>query len=150
MRHYINLSNGVRCPHYSMIKYVLKEPIYWMRIQSTQCEQKLWPQILRTLGPQFYMDAASRPLLIHDQSERNRETRAMWQGLSWVRYALNRAWYGLDTQSFTRSGLDVTLQWREAYRSLTKSDRAQLNYYRQFTGTSINLTSCWKREDAVS
>jgi len=147
MKHYINLSRGVYCPHFDVL-WNRETPYNWVRIQSTQCEQKLWAEILRTLGPQFYMDAAQgTTIVLHDQSEKNRETRAMRQGLSWIRYALDATWFGKETQSFVR-GHDVTAYWRHTYRNLSKSDRAQLKFYRDFASpfvSSVSLESCWQK-----
>lgn len=150
MIHYTNLSRGILCPHQDWLDGE-GYPKKWVRIQSTQCEQKLWADVLKTLGPQFYMDVASgERVMVHDHSERDRESRAMWQGLSWIRFALNREWFGKETHSVVRNGCNVTPYWKRAFNNLSRPDRAQLKYYGSFALLDleeVRLKSCWKRND---
>lgn len=143
--HFINLSNGVNCPHYMSGAYR-----YFIRIGSTVCEQKHWPDVLLALTPDFLIAAANgNDVVVHDQSERNRETRAMWQGLSWARYAIRRTWWPGEYKrfpEFSRNGQDVTRYWNDAYRALSDSVRAHLKYYRRFVtipADELSVRSCW-------
>lgn len=146
MLHFYNLSNGLACVHPYMEVPELRDMRY-LRLQSTHCEQKLWTHILRNLGPEFLMAAATEMVIVHDQSEKDREPRAMWQGLEWVRYALERNWFSrrllLDGSrkqppmnvakwSYGRNGMLLSRYWEEQYRRLPKSVVNEIRYYRKF------------------
>lgn len=141
---FINLTRGIYCAH---APDILTGPVNWVRIQSTQCEQKMWPEILRGLGAQFYMATAYGPVVVHDCSERNRETRAMWQGLSWIRYVLNRVWYNQEVTETSRSGMNTTHYWRRNFENLSKADIRAIRYFTPLDDgrEQVSLESCWKR-----
>lgn len=123
-------------------------PVSITRIQSTSCEQKRWPHILETLPPDFYLQlAVGRTGFFHDVSERPRLTRATWQGLSWIRFAINTAWgLGWPTRErglrvpdeFSRRGVNVTGYWDHVYRNLPRSTKSVLNYYKGYRYDSTN------------
>lgn len=134
--HYANLTNGVICA---------PEGSAFTRIPSTWCEQKLWSKVLYGVGPDILaVAAAGRTVVVHDQSERQRQTRAQWQGLSWIRYACSVAWGLEEPEECSRNGWDVTPYWRRMYASLDKSDRAWLEYYRPAVRAEfVNINPCW-------
>jgi hypothetical protein len=127
---YANLSNGILCA-----------PSPWnaTRIQSTWCEQKRWEDILWTIPVSLYVEAANGiPIIVHDQSERSRLTRAQWQGLSMLRHVLRRAW-GLPIHpEFSRGGHNVTAYWDYVYDHVL-SDRVK-RYLRYFNGGAAPLS----------
>lgn len=124
--HYANLTNGVLCA---------PEGSRYCRIPSTWCEQKQWGKVLYGAGPDLLaMLAVGRPVVVHDQSERRRRTRAQWQGLSWLRYATARAWGITPWREFSRGGVDVTHYWERQYDLLGDTDRRWLEYF----GGSVN------------
>ncbi|MBF6332449.1 hypothetical protein [Nocardia transvalensis] len=85
--HFANLTRGLLCPH--LVGYEVR----YTRIQSTSCEQKRWHDVIFGAGPDLLMTMAlGRLAIVHDQSERPRETRAMWQGLVFVRRACEHLW----------------------------------------------------------
>lgn len=123
--HYANLTNGLLCgPATAGL----------IRIPSTFCEQKMWGRVIYGAGPDMLATLArGYPVVVHDQSERQRNTRAQWQGLSWLRYACSAAW-GLPLPTeYSRSGMNVTGYWEGVYRGfLADSDRAWLGYFKRF------------------
>lgn len=149
-RHYGNLSRGLTAvQHLPFGTYVAA-----VRIPSTWCEQHLWGRVLETLGAHFYFDLAmGREVLVHDRSEKRRETRAMWQGLSWIRYAVNRAWGLPNGLEFTRNGMFVGDYWEEEWRKLPKRTIALLRYYKDYVtdpNSSVRLYPCGEcKERAV-
>lgn len=136
MTHFVNLSNGLACcqppnPHF-------------LRIQSTWCEQKLWADVLASVGPDFlYHLATANEIVVHDVSERRRVPRALWQGLPWVRYASERAW-GFDPKPIlSRSGMDVTRYFLEAYATLPRRTIKQVAYFGKYATTApASVTVC--------
>lgn len=124
--HYANLSRGVLCP---------VEADRVIRLQSTWCEQKRWADVLWTTSPDLlYHLAIGDACVIHDQSEKPRQTRACWQGLSWIRYATGRAWYDAADPEFSRTGMNVTPYWQEQYRGLDDRVITYLKAFRKYAG----------------
>jgi len=95
IRHYVNLSNGIE----ALPELVeVRADVRFMRLRSTDCEHKHWADIITNLPDDFLLDlAAGRRVIVHDRACSNRAhglSRAQWQGLAWVRYALTRADWG--------------------------------------------------------
>lgn len=139
VQHYRNLTNGLKCncstPHCRFI-----------RLQSTACEQKHWDKVLHELGADFYFELArGTTCIVHDKSEKNRETRACWQGLSWIRYACHRAWDGgKPPTEFSRGNMNISPYWEEQFKRLPTKTRRMLEHYRKYyNGGIINAYSCW-------
>lgn len=121
--HFRNLTNGILCAPQDSRGNV--------RIGSTTCEQKQWDSVLRQAGVDMLaLLAQGHSVVLHDQSERPRQTRAQWQGLSWIRYACARAWSIPAAEEFSRNGANVTVYWGEQYASLSKADLNYLRYFR--------------------
>jgi len=147
-RRYVNLTRGALCPHLRNDSWSGSADYRYVRIPSTWCEQKEWDRILTTLGADFLMDLAQGvQVSVHDFSERPRETRAMWQGLEWIRYALIRTWYPSDESRVawtSRSGMTVASYWNAQYLRLNRNTVGMLEYYGNFTtGDGVNLRSCY-------
>lgn len=138
IQHYKNLSKGAGC---SCIAPNAR-PI---RIQSTACEQKLWGKLLVEAGADLlYELARGTTCIIHDSSEQDRETRACWQGLSWIRYACSREWRGAAPREVVRGNLNLTSYWEQQFLSLPASTRRMLAFYGQYhKGHKVRLLSCW-------
>lgn len=128
VRHYLNLSRGLLVNHLPD-----GSSVNMIRIQSTWCEQKMWARIIDTLPPDFWISmAVGDCLVVHDVSERPRQTRAVWQGLSWIRYAVGRAWGLPEQPELSRSGMTVNKHWDHVYRNLPGSVKNVLKYYGNF------------------
>ena len=145
IRHFRNLSKGLLCPC-STPKYSA------LRIQSTACEQKRWPVILHEAGAELLFTLAQGNIaIVHDRSARSRETRACWQGLSWMRYALFRAWNDqalvVPSEKSPR-GHPLNPYWEAQYALLPRSTRHLLRHFKRYyglPGQTIYLRSCWSR-----
>ena len=122
--HYINLTNGILCAP-ANASYV--------RIPSTFCEQKQWGRVVYGAGPDMLSTLAmGYPVVVHDQSERQRLTRAQWQGLSWLRYACSMAWGLPEPTEYSRNGMNVTSYWRGTWLGLPEPDKTWLGYFKRF------------------
>lgn len=122
--HYANLTNGLLCA---------PSPVGLTRIPSTWCEQGLWDRIAYGAGPDLLTVAAKGyTVIVHDQSEKQRQTRAQWQGLSWLRYACSVAWGLPEPTELSRNGMDVAAYWREVWGGLDRADRAWIEYFGRF------------------
>ena len=130
MIEFINLTNGLRC--------LGRDPRHYVRIQSTWCEQKQWERVLTTLGADFYMALATGPVLVHDQSEKDRITRAVWQGLLWIRFACSASWGLMKGPTFTmRNGHDAVDYFWTQYHYLSAPAISMLRYYRQYLAVDV-------------
>lgn len=138
MIHYANLTRGLLCPH------LPGERVHYVRIQSTWCEQKRWGDILVGVGPDMlYRLAVGEAVMVHDLSERDRVSRALWQGLAWVRFACTLAWCDKELPTLSRNGMDVTAYWASAWRALNGRERRAITYYRaHHTGGPVDLIGC--------
>lgn len=140
MRHYINLTRGLFCPHMDGC-----DDPYFTRIQSTACEQKLWPAVLSGVGPDLLTFlAAGGGVVVHDLSEKDRETRAMWQGLKFIKRACETFWDLPLSEIDGRGGKPMQDYFDVEIASLPTTTKRQFRYYRQFNPTQVNLVSCYQ------
>lgn len=86
---FLNLTNGLEwMPD-------IVPPHNFIRIQSTACEQKRWWFLIEDLDYHFLIRAAAGDhCVVFDCSQKKSESRAIYQGLEWIRYVLNRFWLG--------------------------------------------------------
>ena len=145
IHHFRNLSRGLLCP-------CLTPYCHLIRIQSTRCEQKDWERIIHEAGAELlYTVAKGNIAVVHDVSERDRETRACWQGLSWLRYATFRAWYEAHEavpEEKSRGGHPLNPYWETQWALLSRPTRHLLRYYKQYARKDakyVYLRSCWAR-----
>ena len=115
--------------------------IAFIRLQSTACEQGRWNFILNNIDSNFLMSLAlGYECIVMDYSSRyggKRPSRAIWQGLEWIRYALNRSW-------FDRESLCIYGQHRHFKKiydhGLKKATKRRLKYFKKFLMTEeLNL-----------
>ena len=135
MEIFINLTAGLE--HVSTL-YVL--PLNFIRIQSTHCEHKLFEHVLRDLDANFLMKLAiGKECVVLDCTSRKKKgnkSRACWQGLSWIRYCLNRIWFKRHIT------LDYGMHkcFEEHFLKLSSGTRKKIKYFRKFVLTNdINL-----------
>jgi|MDSW01.1.fsa_nt_gb hypothetical protein len=153
-RVFVNLKNGIEAIDDLR---ALRVPYAFARIQSTMCEVGDLEKVLLELDASFMLDAAlGRSVVVVDYGSRDRKRgapRALWYGLEFVRYALNRAWFGYkggeeeDGGGGGESGgggtagahyvpvcrgKNVTNDFRRKYSALSKSCKKRLKYYRKF------------------
>jgi hypothetical protein len=139
--HYANLTNGRACPHLGEVP-----DRRVVRVQSTWCEQKRWGDVALTVGADLLFHLArGETCVVHDVSERDRESRACWQGLSWLRYACSVAWGLPEPAEYVRNGrVYVTHYWRGVWFDLDRKERTYLRRFREWhAGDPVDLRSCW-------
>lgn len=160
--HFANLTRGLLCPHFLGGERMIGAT----RIQSTHCERKDWPGVLRGLGPTFWVAAIHYPVIVHDFSEKEREPRALWQGLSWVRYVAHRTFWGrpvdlgirksnnpllwtprfVAVKEYSRRGMMVSQYWERQYQKLPNNLVKEVEYFRKYlrvTPETISIQGCW-------
>lgn len=142
MMHYANLTRGTLCPHFAGC-----ECSRFTRIQSTSCEQKRWDDVIHGAGPDFlHHMGLGVALVVHDLSERPHETRAMWQGLAWLRYAAERILRQTPSPITGRGGYAMEQYFQHEFDhngDLRRALRA-LEYHLRDDSIVINVTSCYR------
>lgn len=142
--HYLNLSRGLLLAADVSERYqVLPSELRVCRIQSTACEQKRWAYVLDSLNDDLlYNLALGNRVYVHDVSEKPRRTRALWQGIPWIRHVLYRRWLGVETPAILhRHGklIDVTTYFDRAARALPRTTKRRVDYFRRFRPRVVDL-----------
>lgn len=135
MKFYLNLTNGIEyIPNVNSFNFI--------RIQSTACEQKRWDFILQELDYNFLMDLAlGEEVIVVDYGANKEVPRACYQGLEWVKFALNKCWFGKEEKAVVR-GYDSTNYFRECYAKLDKRTLKKLEYFKKFLMTNKLHLEC--------
>lgn len=139
--HFLNLTRGLECRRHVV------EPRF-LRIQSTWCEQKRWADVLAAATPDLlYRWAVGDEVTVHDVSERDRVTRACWQGLVWLRFCAEMTWSDQDPTVVTtprgRGGAVVSGYFVEQYGNLPVRLVHGVRYFGQFwTGRPLAFRVC--------
>lgn len=125
-KHFVNLTNGIEAIPDISYEYS------FIRIQSTACEQKRWDFLLQDLDYTFLMSLAlGHTCVVYDYGARKNVPRAIYQGLEFIYFALNRRWLGKDIIPVVR-GKNVYQYFDECYRELTDRTLKKLDYFRKF------------------
>lgn len=126
---YINLTNGIEVIQYLPIGY------RFIRIQSTLCERKCWDKLLLDLDYDFLMNLAlGNRCVIFDYSPKKKQTRAIYQGLEFIKYILTRRWFRKAPKAFVK-GMNVTAYFEQEYEKFSKAAKAKIDYFEKFLQT---------------
>lgn len=133
---FINLTTGLE----HLIEY--RGMIFdgFTRFQSTYLESKQWERFIQETDNNILMHLAlGRKVCIFDCTSRkikNNISRAMWQGIPWLMYCLERIWFKRETS--TQYGMHNN--FKDQYACLTRPTKSRLKYYRKWLKTDkINL-----------
>ena len=130
VKYYLNLTNGIE----ALEKEGFKDANF-IRIQSTACEQKRWDFILQELDYNFLMDIAlGNTVFVIDFGANKEVPRALYQGVAFIKYVLNRRWLNTIIQPTVR-GNDCAKYFDECYRTLDKRTLKKIDYFRKFVKT---------------
>ena len=143
---YLNLTNGIEA--LEVLKHTSLHDIKFVRIQSTACEQKRWDFILQELDYNFLMGIAlGETITVVDYSATKGQTRAVYQGLEFIKYVLNKYWLNKEYTPNVK-GFNCSEYFKSVYDKLDKRTFKKLEYFKKFLTTSeIRLKSmCFKTE----
>jgi hypothetical protein len=133
--HFINLTNGIQ----AIKDYNLKN-YRFMRLQSTLCEQKRWDHITKGLSEDLLLNLAlGNNCIIYDYGANRQVPRAIWQGVEWIKFILNKRWFNNDyvPEGRMRGGQGY---FDEVYRNLSSTSMSKIKYFRKYLDTpDINL-----------
>ena len=139
IKRYINLTNGIEAIP------TIDGEYSFIRIQSTACEQKLWDRLILDLDYDFLMNAAlGNQCLIYDFGAKKVVPRAVYQGVKFIIFVLEKHWYGRTVTTYvsrgSRTGHDVTEYFNKMYSYLSKETLKKLDYFKPFLcGNYINI-----------
>lgn len=126
-KHFINLTNGIQ----AIQDYNLTD-VSFIRIKSTQCEQKRWEEIILTISDDFLMNVAmGNYCIVYDYGANKEVPRAVWQGLEWIKYCLSLRWYGEEYQPVDRAETQKSYFYR-TYCELSRIAKRRLDYFQQY------------------
>lgn len=138
--HYANLTRGVACA---------PKTASLCRIQSTQLEASAYDRVLLSIPDELIALAAlGQFIVVHDFSEKQRETRAMWQGLTLARVMMELRWYGELRSRYTvsRGGKAALQHIKNIASRQDEHVRRKFDYFRELTHvndtTFVGLVSC--------
>lgn len=128
---YLNLTNGIEF----LSEENFKENYKFVRIQSCSCERHLWNKILLDLDYNFLIDVAlGYRVVVCDASPHKVFSRALYQGVEFINYALNRILLNKEIKCFVKD-MDVTKYFREQFKNLDKKTIKKIKYIRKFLNT---------------
>ena len=126
---YINLTSG--------LEFLDKIPdAKFIRIQSTLCEQKQWSRIIEDLDYDFLINLAQgKTIMVYDTTAKKKIPRALYQGVEFIRYALERRWFdNVNVEAFVKEQ-NVTQYFASQYALLTERAKKKLDYVKKFLNT---------------
>lgn len=144
-RYYVNLTNGLEAM--PILHGLGIEPDY-VNIQSTHLEQKNYDLVLSKLPVGFLMNlAVGRDVLVVDYGANKPYSRAVYQGVPFVRFYLDYRWYGTIPDKVIihprsdRRMMNVRDDFIQFSRTISRSTRRYLNKFRYFLNDdSVHLT----------
>lgn len=140
---YINLTNGVE----AIPK--LQDDYRFIRIQSTICEQKLWDRLIQELDYDFLMNLAlGHECVVYDFGARKPIPRAVYQGLEFAKYVLNRRW--LKREYITNVNRSKNKERKnncndyfdKCYQQLEDRTKKKLDYFLPYVSTTEIKLEC--------
>lgn len=78
--------------------------------------------------------------LVYDFGSQNELSKAIYIGLEWIKFVLNKRWLNADYPIIIKNK-NVTEYYEGEYRKLSKSCRWRLDYFRRFLLTNELLIS---------
>lgn len=108
----------------------------FVRLQSSHLENKQFERFLQEFDNNVLMLLAlGKTVFIWDCTSRKlkgEDSRACWQGISWINYVLDRAWF--NHEGIYAFGMHIC--FREKYAHLSRPTLKRLKYYRRFLQTN--------------
>lgn len=139
--HYLNLTNGIEyCKWIDNYRFI--------RIQSSHCESKAWNKLLMDLDNDFLMNIAiGNECIVHDASQKKLLSRALFQGIPFILFALNYLWYGEVYPTEVR-GQDSTNYFEHVCKNLNEDTKKHIRYFKKFVCTDeISVVARCKHTD---
>lgn len=133
---YINLTSGLEwLKDFKTFELEYHIDYEFVRIQSSLLESKCFDKVLLDLDYNFLFDLAQGNLVeIYDTSRKKKMSRALYQGVPFIEYVLNRRWFDKKTDAFVND-FNVTDYFEKVYQNLDRSTKNKLDYVKKFVTT---------------
>lgn len=137
VRNFVNLATGIE----HLPSLLQAEPgraeVKFCRLQSTALEQGHWGDFLRDAGADLVTCLAlGYECRIYDCGSRSgQESRVIWQGVPWLRFALGAAWKTPERGESVVRGMDARTQFGMQYSELPERVKTWMKYFRPFVRT---------------
>jgi len=143
MKIYVNLTCGLEA--YEELVKRGYDPHY-LYMQSSLLERKKFKKFYEGIDADLLMNLAlGHYCVIYDFSAKKKMSRALKQGVGFLRYCIDRNWFGRDEILFDK-GMET--YFRQVYNGFDKKDRKKLKYFRRFVNCEdIRLACVCSRTD---
>ena len=132
-QHFLNLFGGLEWLPYEFGEH---PDVHYTRIQSTACEQKRWDFIIRDLDHTLlFFLSQGYPCIIYDVSSKKTESRAIYQGLVFVKFVLGFYWLHEEPAKISVRGQDCTAYFYSQLHALSREAESKIKTYRKFLRT---------------
>ncbi len=131
---FLNLTNGIE----AVEKYGLDPgDVSFIRLQSCHCERHKFDEIIKELDHNFLMCLAlGMDCVVYDFGANSALSKAVYLGLEWVRYVLERRWFGRASDPVVK-GKRVAAHFEKYYSELQPKTKKKVDYYKKYLATSI-------------
>lgn len=142
VKYYLNLTNGIEFLEIPELKI---KSYNFVRIQSTTCEQHNWNKLLMELDYSFLLDLAlGNHVVVCDTSAHKEESRALYQGVEFIKFVLSKYWLDKEVESTVRN-CNCCDYFRQEYKNISDKVFKKLKYLKKFLNTdSINISTIGK------
>lgn len=129
---FLNLTNGIE----ALERYNLNlDEVSFIRIQSCHCERSKFVEILQELDYNFLLHLAlGYRCVVYDFGANSLTSKALYIGLTWVKYALSRRWFDRILPVEIK-GWDLSNRFDMFYRRIDYKTKRKLDYFKKFLFT---------------
>lgn len=137
--HFINLTNGIEAiEDYDLTDY------QFIRLQSSQVESHCWEKILLNIDDNFLMNLAlGNACHIYDYSANKDMPRALYQGIAFLEFVLERRWFGRKSPMVMRHLVVGDAFYDDIYENVIRKNKdvkKKLDYFKKFLNTdNLNI-----------
>lgn len=126
---FINLTNGIE----AIEEYNLDiNSVHFLRIQSSHVEEHKWELILNQLDHNFIISLAlGYNCVVYDYGAQCDFSKAIYFGLEWVRYFLNRRWFNQIIRPKIKDKF-VDEYFEAEYGKISKKTKKRIDYYKSY------------------
>ena len=146
---FINLTNGIEAiERFGLTDY------QFVRIQSSICEAKHWERLLEQMDDNLLMNLAlGNHCVIYDFSANKEIPRALYQGVAFLEFVLERRWFNRNSPMVIRRMINNDTYYENAYQKIQRNKliKKKLDYFKKFLiAKNLNITIKYGHTDLDS
>lgn len=127
---FINLTNGIQAiSDYQLTDY------QFIRIQSSICESQNWERLIEQIDTNLLMHLALGDCcIIYDYSANKKVSRALYQGIAFLEFILERRWFNRNSPMIIRHMICNDTYYEDAYQKIRRNKliKKKLDYFKKF------------------